>query len=160
ATTLCFAALVAFLREPLGFALECQGQMSQACIAARGDSSFTVFLTSMNDEAFVFWAVDMWRYIAVSAPFMLLAPLVLSLVVKRGSRASAGALIPINWLLASFVVLVVLSELGSSDAGFIYLVRMQVLALLCWGVVGVVAVVLGDKLRYRKGSAYLDELED
>ena len=159
-TALVFAGFLVVSHESLGFALECQGKMSEACKGARGDDAYTIFVTAISDDTFVFWAVDMWRFIGLSAPLMLLAPLALTFVVKRGSRASAGALIPINWLLATFVVMIVLSDLGSSEAGFIFLLRMQVLALFVWGAVGIVAVFIGDKLRYRSGSAYLDELDD
>ena len=38
--------------------------------------------------------------------------------------------------------------------------RMQVLALFSWSVAGVIGVLVGDKLRFRKGSAYLDEIDD
>ena len=38
--------------------------------------------------------------------------------------------------------------------------RMQVLALFGWGAIGVIGVLVGDKLRFRKGSAYLDELDE
>ncbi|KIG14965.1 hypothetical protein DB30_06154 [Enhygromyxa salina] len=158
--SIAFALVVVFLREPLGFALECHGQMSKGCIDARGDSSFTIFVTAMTSRDFTFWAVDQWRYLGVTAPLMLGAPLLLTFLVKRGSRASAGALVPINWLLATFVVMIALGDLGGSDAGFIFLMRMQVLALFSWGAVGVVGVLIGDKLRYRKGSAYLDEIDD
>lgn len=159
-TSVVFALFVALLREPLGFALECHGKMSDACIAARGDEAYTIFVTSMTSNEFIFWAIDQWRYIGLSAVLMLAAPLGLTFVVKRGSRASAGALVPINWLLATFVVMVALGDLGGSDAGFIFLMRMQVLALFSWGAAGVVGVLIGDKLRFRKGSAYLDELDD
>lgn len=159
-SSIVFALVVVLLREPLGFALECHGQMSKACVAARGNDSYTIFVTSMTAKDFTFWAVDQWRYLGVTAPLMLGAPLILTFLVKRGSRASAGALVPINWLLATFVVMIALGDLGGSDAGFIFLMRMQVLALFSWGAVGVVGVLIGDKLRYRKGSAYLDELDD
>lgn len=155
-----FALAAHLLREPLGFALECQGKMSEACIAARGDDAYTIFITEISADAFVFWAIDQWRFIGLGAVLMLISPLVLTFVVKRGSRASAGALIPINWLLATFVVMTVLGDLGKIEAGFIFIMRMQVLALFIWGAVGIVAVVIGDKIRYRKGSAYLDELDD
>ncbi|PRP90451.1 hypothetical protein ENSA5_64650 [Enhygromyxa salina] len=155
-SSIVFALFVALLREPLGFALECQGTLSEACIAAQGDDASTIFVTSMTADEFVFWAVDPRRYIGLSAVLMLIAPLALTFVVKRGSRASAGALVPINWMLATLVVMVALGDLGASDAGFIFLMRMQVLALFCWGAAGVVGVLLGDKLRFRKGSAYLD----
>jgi hypothetical protein len=159
-STILFAMIVALLREPLGFALECHGELSSGCIAARADDSYTIFVTSMTSTDFTFWAVNQGRYLAVSAALMLGAPLLLTFLVKRGSRASAGALVPINWLLATFVIMVALGDLGGSDVGFIFLMRMQVLALFAWGAVGVVGVLIGDKLRYRKGSAYLDELDD
>ena len=159
-TTIVFAVFVVWLREPLGFALECHGKMSTPCLEARGDARYTIFVTSMSAHEFVFWAVDQRRYVGISAALMLIAPLVLTFVVKRGSRASAGALVPINWLLASFVVMVALGDLGGSDAGFVFLMRMQVLALFAWGVAGVVGVLIGDGVRYRKGSAYLDAIED
>jgi hypothetical protein len=160
-TAFLFALVVALLREPLGFALECQGsRISEACMKARGNEDYTIFVTAMSDDQFVFWAVDQWRYLETTAVLMLLAPLVLTFVVKRGSRASAGALVPINWLAATFVIMIVLADLGGSEAGFIFLMRMQVLALFLWSVAGVVGVLIGDKLRFRKGSAYLDELDD
>lgn len=159
-TTVVFCLLVVALREPLGFALECQGKMSEACLAARGEPSYTIFVTSMSAHEFVFWAVDQRRYIAITAAIMLVAPLALTFLVKRGSRASAGVLVPINWLLATFVVMVALGDLGGSDSGFVFLMRMQVLALVAWGAAGVVGVLIGDSLRYRKGSAYLDTIDD
>jgi hypothetical protein len=160
-TVILFALVVALLREPLGFALECHGSgISEACMKARGNEDYTIFVTAMTDDEFVFWAVDQWGYLELTAVLMLLAPLVLTFLVKRGSRASAGALVPINWLAATFVVMIVLADLGSSEAGFIFLMRMQVLALFLWSVAGVVGVLIGDKLRFRKGSAYLDEIDD
>ncbi len=84
----------------------------------------------------------------------------LTFLVKRGSRVSAGVLVPINWMAATFVVMIVLADLGGSESGFIFLMRMQVLALFSWGAAGVIGVLVGDKLRFRKGSAYLDELDD
>jgi hypothetical protein len=154
-----FMLIVAFLREPLGFALECSDPLSKECIAARRDDAYQIFVTALDRNEFVYWAIAQWRYIGFTAVLMFAAPLVLSFLVKRGSRASAGALVPINWLLATFVIMVVLSDLGGSDAGFIFLMRMQVLALFCWGVAGVIGVLLGDRLRYRSGSAYLDEIQ-
>lgn len=153
-----FTGIVAFLREPLGFALECSDPLSKACITASRDDAFQIFVTARGKD-YVYWAIDQWRYIAVTGVLMFAAPLVLSFLVKRSSRASAGALVPINWVLATFVIMVVLSDLGGSDAGFIFLMRMQVLALFCWGVLGVVGVIVGDRLRYRSGSAYLDEIQ-
>jgi hypothetical protein len=61
---------------------------------------------------------------------------------------------------ASFVVMIALADLSGSESGFIFLMRMQVLALFLWGVVGVIGVLVGDKLRFRKGSAYLDEIDE
>ncbi len=160
-TTIAFALVVALLREPLGFALECRGSaLSEVCKQARRSGDHTIFVTSMGADEFVFWAIDQWRYIETSAVLMLLAPLALTFLVKRGSRASAGVLVPINWLAATFVIMVVLADLGGSERGFIFLMRMQMLALFVWGVVGVVGVLVGDKLRFRKGSAYLDELDE
>jgi hypothetical protein len=160
-TSILFALVVVLLREPLGFALECHGSgISEACMKTRGNEDYSIFVTAMTDEEFVFWAVDQWGYLEITAVLMLLAPLVLTFVVKRGSRASAGALVPINWLAATFVVMIVLADLGGSEAGFIFLMRMQVLALFLWSVAGVVGVLIGDKLRFRKGSAYLDEIDD
>lgn len=159
--TILFALVVALLREPLGFALECQGStISDACMKARGSDDYTIFVTSMSADQFVFWAIDQWRYLELTAVLMLLAPLVLTFLVKRGSRASAGALVPLNWLAATFVVMIVLADLGGSEAGFIFLMRMQVLALFSWSVAGVIGVLVGDKLRFRKGSAYLEEIDD
>lgn len=161
ATAIVFALVVALLREPLGFALECQGSsISDACMKARASDDYTIFVTSMREHAFTFWAIDRWRYLEVTGVLMLIAPLVLTFVVKRGSRASAGALVPINWLAASFVVMIVLADLGGSEAGFVFLMQMQVLALFLWSLAGVVGVLIGDKLRFRKGSAYLDEIDD
>jgi hypothetical protein len=161
ATSILFALVVVLLREPLGFALECHGSgISEACMKARSSDDHTIFITAMSRDEFTFWAIDQWRYLEVTAVLMLLAPLVLTFLVKRGSRASAGALVPINWLAASFVVMIVLADLGGSESGFIFLMRMQVLALFMWTVAGVVGVLIGDKLRYRKGSAYLDEIAD
>jgi hypothetical protein len=37
--------------------------------------------------------------------------------------------------------------------------RTQVLARFCWGAAGGLGVLLGDRLRYRSGSAYLDEIQ-
>jgi hypothetical protein len=160
-TSILFALVIALLREPLGFALECNGgSISDACTKARSDDDYTIFVTSMGADQFVFWAVDQWRYLEITAVLMLIAPLVLTFLVKRGSRASAGALVPINWLAATFVVMITLADLGGSEAGFIFLMRMQVLALFLWGVAGVIGVLVGDKLRFRKGSAYLDEIDD
>jgi hypothetical protein len=160
-TSILFALVVALLREPLGFALECNGSsISDACMKARSNDDYTIFVTSMGPDQFVFWAVDQWRYLEITAVLMLIAPLVLTFLVKRGSRASAGALVPINWLAATFVVMITLADLGGSEAGFIFLMRMQVLALFLWGVAGVIGVLVGDKLRFRKGSAYLDEIDD
>jgi hypothetical protein len=158
-STIVFMLIVAFAREPLGFALECSDPLSKACIAARRDDSFQIFVTALDRHEYVYWAIAQWRYIGVTAVLMFASPLVLSFLVKRSSRASAGALVPINWLLATFVIMVVLSDLGGSDAGFIFLMRMQVLALFCWGAVGVMGVLLGDRLRYRSGAAYLDEIQ-
>jgi hypothetical protein len=159
-STIVFMLIVAFLREPLGFALECSDPLSKECIAARRDDSYQIFVTAVDRNEFVYWAIAQWRYIGVTAVLMFAAPLVLSFWVKRGSRASAGALVPINWLLATFVIMVVLGDLGGSDAGFIFLMRMQVLALFCWGVAGVIGVLIGDRIRYRSGSAYLDEIQN
>jgi hypothetical protein len=160
-TAILFALLVTLLREPLGFALECRGSsISEACMKTRANDDYTIFVTSMRADEFVFWAVDQWRYLETTAVLMLLAPLLLTFLVKRGSRASAGALVPINWLAATFVVMIVLADLGGSESGFIFLLRMQVLALFSWSVAGVIGVLIGDKLRFRKGSAYLDELDE
>ena len=157
---LVFALVVALLREDIGFALECDGRaISDACKAARGNGDFTIFVTSMSADNFEFWAIDKWRYLETTAALMLIAPLVLTFVVKRGSRASAGALVPINWLAGTFVVMIVLSDLGGSEVGFIFLMKMQVIALFVWSAAGLVGVLVGDKLRFRKGSAYLDELD-
>ncbi|MFO7563876.1 MAG: zinc ribbon domain-containing protein [Enhygromyxa sp.] len=161
ATSILFALTVVLLREPLGFALECHGSgISEACMKARSNDDYSIFITAMSREQFTFWAIDQWRYLEVTAVLMLIAPLVLTFVVKRGSRASAGALVPINWLAASFVVMIVLADLGGSEAGFVFLMRMQVLALFVWTAAGVIGVLIGDKLRFRKGSAYLDEIDD
>ena len=128
-TSILFALVVALLREPLGFALECQGSsISEACMKARGNDDYTIFVTSMRRDAFTFWAIDRWRYLEVTGILMLLAPLALTFLVKRGSRASAGALVPINWLAATFVAMIVLADLGGSEAGFVFLLQMQVLA--------------------------------
>lgn len=154
-----FMLIVAFLREPLGFALECSDPLSKECISAWRDDAFQIFVTARDRSEFVYWAIAQWRYIGVTAVLMFAAPLVLSFLVKRSSRVSAAALVPINWVLATFVIMVVLSDLGGSDAGFIFLMRMQVLALFCWGVAGVLGVLLGDRLRYRSGAAYLDEIQ-
>jgi hypothetical protein len=160
-TSILFALIVVLLREPLGFALECRGSnISEACMKARGNDDYTIFVTSLSRNEFTFWAIDQVRYLEVTAALMLLSPLVLTFLVKRGSRASAGALVPINWLAASFVVMIVLADLGGSESGFIFLMRMQVLALFMWTLAGVVGVLIGDKLRFRKGSAYLDEIAD
>src|SRR5690606_37695497 len=151
-TSILFALVVALLREPLGFALECQGSsISEACMKARGNDDYTIFVTSMRRDAFTFWAIDRWRYLEVTGILMLLAPLALTFLLKRGSRASAGALVPINWLAASFVAMIVLADLGGSEAGFVFLLQMQVLALFSWTIAGVVGVLIGDKLRFRKG---------
>lgn len=159
-TSILFALVVGLLREPLGFAFECHGSsMSDACMKARGNDDYTIFVTSMRDREFVFWAVDQWRYLETTAVLMLLAPLLLTFLVKRGSRASAGALVPINWFAATFVMMISLADLGGSEAGFVFLMRMQVLALFVWSIAGVIGVLIGDKLRFRKGSAYLDELD-
>ena len=63
-------------------------------------------------------------------------------------------------IVITFVVMVALGDLGGSNAGFIFLMRMQVLALVAWGAAGVIGVLAGDGLRYRKGSAYLDTIDD
>src|SRR5690606_234343 len=63
-TSILFALVVALLREPLGFALECQGSsISEACMKARGNDDYTIFVTSMRRDAFTFWAIDRWRYL-------------------------------------------------------------------------------------------------
>lgn len=161
ATSILFALVVVLLREPLGFALECHGSgISEACMKARSNDDYKIFVTSLTRDEFTFWAIDQWLYLEVTAVLMLIAPLVLTFVVKRGSRASAGALVPINWLAASFVVMIVLADLGGSESGFVFLLRMQVLALFLWTLAGVVGVLIGDKLRFRKGSAYLDEIDE
>ena len=49
--------------------------------------------------------------------------------------------------------MVALGDLGGSDAGFIFLMRMQVLALFAWGAAGVVGVLIGDRVRYSSGTA-------
>jgi hypothetical protein len=112
-----FTFIVAFLREPLGFALECSDPLSKECIAARRDDSYQIFVTALDRNEFVYWAIDQWRYIGVTGVLMFTSPLVLSFLVKRSSRASAAALVPINWVLATFVVMVVLSDLGAATRG-------------------------------------------
>ena len=159
-SAIAFAAYVKFGREPLGFAFECHRQLSDACKAARNDDGFALFITQFDARDTVVWAVNQGRYIGYGAILMFAAPLGLTFLVKRGSRASAGALIPINWLLATFVILISLGEIGTSEAGFIFLMRMQVLALFAWGAAGVVGVLIGDRVRYSSGTAYLDELDD
>ncbi len=163
-SALVFGSIVALLREPLGIALECRsgaigGGFSDACSKAHASDDFTIFVIERSQDSYVFWAIDQWRYLEIGAALVLVATLALALLVKRGSRASAGALIPIYWVLVSFVVMVVLADLGGSEAGFIFLLRLQVLGLVIWGVAGAIGVLIGDKLRYREGSAYLDEIE-
>jgi hypothetical protein len=164
AGTLVWALVLAFLREPLGIALECRAslggsELSAACEASLSNDDFTIFIIERSHTGLAFWAIDQWRFIEVGAAWMFTAPIALMFAVKRGARASASALIPTLWLLASFVVMVVLSDLGGSEQGFLFLMKLQTLALLAWGVAGALGLALAYKLRFRSESAYLDEIE-
>jgi len=159
-TAIVFAVIVALLREPLGFAFECHvGRLSPACKVARAED-YEIFVTSTRAGGRSYWAIDQWRYLGLTSIVMLLAPLVLSWVVKRGSRASALALVPVNWLVGTLVIMVAFADLSGSESGLMFLLRLQVLALISWGVLGVVGAALGVKLQFRRGSAYLDELDE
>jgi hypothetical protein len=164
ASTLVWALVLAFLREPLGMALQCRealggDELSAACEAALINDDFTIFITQRTRGELEFWAIDQWRYIEVGAAWMFTVPIALMFAVKRGARASAAALIPTLWLLASFVVMVVLADLGGSEQGFVFLMRLQVMALLVWGFAGALGLALAYKLRFRSETAYLDEID-
>jgi hypothetical protein len=161
ANAIVFALIVALLREPLGFALECDARaLSDACKQARGDDSFTILGTGLRADGFEFWAVAKWRYLGATAPAMWIAPLAATFLVKRGSRASAGALVLINWLLATCVIMVLLRGIGGSEGGFVFLLKMQVIALFVWGGVGAIGVLIGDKIRFRNAEAFAATLGD
>jgi hypothetical protein len=164
AGTLVWALILAFAREPLGFALECRESLAAdtltpACDAALRNDDFTIFVTERTRTSLSFWAIDQWLFLEVGAAWMFMGPVALMFAVKRGARASAAALIPTLWLLASFVVMVVLADLGGSEQGFLFLMRLQVLALVIWGVAGALGLALAYKLRFRSEAAYLDEIE-
>ncbi len=164
AGTLVWALVLTGLREPLGIALECHttlggAPLSLACDAALGDDDFTIFITERSRTELAYWAIDQWRFLEVGAAWMFTAPFAMMFAVKRGARASAAALIPTLWLLACFVVMVVLADLGGTEQGFLVLMRMQVLALVIWGAAGGLGLALAYKLRFRSASAYLDEIE-
>jgi hypothetical protein len=162
--TLVWALILAFLREPLGIALQCHqtlggDELSAACEAAIGNDDFTIFFTERSRTSAAFWAIDQWHFIEVGAAWMFMVPVALMFAVKRGAKASAAALIPTLWLLASFVVMVVLGDLGGSEQGFVFLMRLQVMALVVWGIAGALGLALAYKLRFRNESAYLDEID-
>lgn len=164
AGTLIWALVLAFLREPLGIALECRtslggDELSAACEAAWASDDFTIFVTERSRTELAFWAIDQWHFIEVGAAWMFTAPIALMFTIKRGARASAAALIPTLWLLASFVVMVVLADLGGSEQGFMFLMRLQVMALVIWGIAGALGLALAYKLRFRSETAYLDEID-
>lgn len=164
AGTLIWALILAFLREPLGIALQCSeslggNDLSAACEAALRNDDFTIFFTERSRTNVAFWAIDQWHFLEVGAAWMFTAPVALMFTIKRGARASAAALIPTLWLLASFVVMVVLADLGGSEQGFVFLMRLQVMALVVWAAAGALGLALAYKLRFRSESAYLDEID-
>jgi len=162
--TLIWTLVLAFLREPLGIALQCHEQvggeqLSAVCEAALRNDDFTIFFTQRSFTEVAYWAIDQGRFLEVGAAWMFTAPIALMFALKRGARASGAALIPTLWLLASFVVMVVLADLGGSEQGFLFLMRLQVLALVAWGVAGALGLALAYKLRFRNEAAFLDEIE-
>jgi hypothetical protein len=162
--TLIWALVLAYLREPLGIALQCHAslggeELTATCDAALANDDFTIFVTERSQTELAFWAIDQWHFIEVGAAWMFTAPVALMFAIKRGARASAAALIPTLWLLASFVVMVVFADLGGNQSGFVFLMRLQVMALVFWGVAGALGLALAYKLRFRSETAYLDEID-
>lgn len=161
---LVWSLLLAFLREPLGVALSCRTalggpELSAACEAALRSPDMTVFFTERTSTSAAFWAVDQWRYLEIGAAWVFTTTLALALAVKRGGRASGAALIPSLWLLGSAAAMVSLGEVGRSEQGFVFLMRLQVLGLVLWGVAGSLGLALAIKLRFRDDKAFLAEIE-
>lgn len=169
-----FVLLVGPLGETVGIGLTCDPyDMTEACDAARESGNWTTFQIANDDGAdedmvmfglarpdLTWHLFNTYRYLAVVGGLMLLAPLVLSLAVPRGSRPSAGAMIVLNWFLATFALMELWSVISSVDGGFVFLMRTQLLALIAWGVAGFVGAMAGDRIRFSRGWAYLDEIED
>lgn len=173
-----FILLVGPLGESLGIGMSCDPyDLTDACREARKDGAWTIFQLAVGGEdrpssgdlelqlfgmrPEVTWQLfHTYRYLGIVGGLMLIAPLVLSLLVPRGSRSSAGAMIVLNWFLVTFALLELWSDISSVDGGFVFLMRTQILALVAWGVAGFIGAMVGDRIRFSRGSAYLDEIED
>lgn len=161
---LAWALQLALARELVGIAWTCTASLggpdwTPACEAALRNDDLTIFFTERSEARVSFWAVDQWRYLEVGAAWVFTTTLALTLVVKRGSRASGAALIPTLWLLGSATTMVALGGIGTTEAGFVFLMRLQVLGLVLWGIAGALGLALATTLRARSGRGYLDEIE-
>lgn len=161
---LAWVLVLSLARELLGIAWTCTtsagaSALTPACEAALRNDDLTIFFTQRSATRVSFWAVDQWRYLEVGAAWVFTTTLALALVVKRGSRATAAASIPTLWLLGSAATMLALGGIGTTEAGFVFLMRLQVLGLVLWGIAGALGLALATKLRSRSEHAYLDEIE-
>jgi hypothetical protein len=160
---LVWALQLVFARELVGIAWTCTTSLggpdlAPACEAALRNDDLTIFFTERSHERVSFWAVDQWRYLEVGAAWVFTTTLAQGLVVRRGSRAAGAALIPTLWLLGSATTMVALGGIGTTEAGFVFLMRLQVLGLLLWGLAGALGLALATTLRARSGDP-LDAIE-
>ena len=98
-----------------------------------------------------------WRYIFFLAFIFMLGPLVLAWRLRNGALASAGACVPLSWLGATAVLMIVY-RFGGFDGSFAVGLQTQVIALLVWSAAGLMGAMAGYRLG--RGSSRLTVDED
>jgi hypothetical protein len=163
-TAVVFGLLLLYLGGPLGFYYHCDPyNLTDTCREvvdeAWNQPAWVAFQDVRDRDDAHLLIFHRWKYLGLMALLMVLAPLLVSRLTRRGSLPSAGVVIVLDWAVCSMVTLVVVAGSGGFESAYIWLIRFHAIALIAWVATGFIGAMIGTKLRYRSGNAYMQEIE-
>lgn len=126
---------------------------------ARVDDAWMYFINTRDRDNAHLILLHKWKYLGFMAILFLLSPTLVAWFSKRGNLPTAGVVIGLNWAICSMVALVMVAFSGGFEAAYVWMIRFHVLALIAWGIAGFVGAMIGSKIHYRSGKAYLGEID-
>lgn len=100
-----------------------------------------------------------WRYMFFLAFIFMIGPSVLAWRLRNGALASAGVSIPLSWLGATAVLMIVY-RFGGFEGSFAVGFQTQLIALLVWSAAGLMGAMAGYRLGGASSRLTVDEDED